>query len=313
MNILIKKLNTVFVLVITVFFSLSLNVFAENESGLSGRAKIQLILPYSESFPKASNEDKQKLANLGWIETSEGFVRYYPLINAEISLSDNVVALTDNQGYFTIKNIKNGTHTLKVNNSEIMTDRTINFKGTSTKDNYIDLTTTVNFLTFMQDPETQNVTNSAYDHYEITTTHLQPNGNEEVPIIPASDPGNPYNGGYYGENAYSHDGHTDATYSRNSYVTCNRFNGHHGNQVYYNKSAHPVDSAVNFTISDCDVAIGNGAICLSPSKGDYADDPNNRYCKSFALDVYSSGTCSQVISHRPLYHAHTEFNYPTGY
>lgn len=49
---------------------ISSNTSAREDIRLTGRAKIQLVLPYSEQFSNASYEEKQKLIDVGWIETS---------------------------------------------------------------------------------------------------------------------------------------------------------------------------------------------------------------------------------------------------
>jgi len=145
-------------------------------------------------------------------------------------------------------------------------------------------------------------------------TTVTESSNSDANMIIFSDPNDPRLGGFVGETLIPHNGHNDATYKLNSYITCNRFNGHLGDQKYYYKSAHIYQAGVNFTGSDCDNAIGfNGAPCLDSDGGDYDSDPANRFCTTWAIDVNRTATCSELAGHKALYHKHTTYSGPTGY
>lgn len=88
-----------------------------------------------------------------------------------------------------------------------------------------------------------------------------------------------------------------------AYVHCNRFNGWLGDGKYYNKSKHPVKAVLNFTQSDCDVALANSTACLA----DYGSNP---YCST--KNTTSAGRCSSIVGHSQKFHMHTGFFSPTG-
>jgi len=262
---------------------------------LKGKATLQMVIPFAASHTGPTDEERRLLLAGGWVETTEGFVKSYPMTNATVSI-EGTTTTTDNEGNYIIGGVKAGKHKVSVTHHS--------FEGSKSYDLNIDnynkatslnLSHKIDFMTFME---------------PVGSTETR----ESTASSPEYDPDNPYLGGWYGEYAVSHSGHTDATYGNQSYVTCNRFNGFLGNQTYYDKWAHPFASGTNFTQSDCDIAIGSyGAPCLNPSNGDYASDPYARYCKSFGIDKYSSATCSLDMSHRPLYHKHTSFSGPSGY
>ncbi|WP_338555335.1 hypothetical protein [Paenibacillus sp. KS-LC4] len=294
-----KKLLFLFLLTLIISSLTSPALFAKSLNEATGKVRVQLVLPYSKQFPVPSNEEKQRLIDAGWIETTEGFVRYYPLANVKVELDDEVVAHTDYNGRFYINNIESGEHEFELNHNAINKKEVISLENGQKID--FDFSITINFMTFMEGPE-------------FNTSNFEEINKVDLAITPSAVDGNPYAGGYNGETTTSHNGHTDATYAKNSYVTCNRFNGNMGNQVYYDKYAHPLDAAINFSHSDCDRAIAfYGAPCLSTTNGDYASDASKRYCKSFGISITSSSTCSQLASHKPLYHKHTTNPGESGY
>ncbi|MFD1956735.1 carboxypeptidase-like regulatory domain-containing protein [Paenibacillus thailandensis] len=255
-----------------------------------------MILPYSADFPVPSEEEKEQLVKTGWIETSEGFVRYYPLVGASIIVDEEVATTTDEDGNFVVNGLVQGEHKISIEHNSVENGIT-KFEVISGETANVSLTTKVNFLTFMDGSEENS------DNNEISTS---------MSITPFAEV-TPYSGGKKGETLIPHDDHNDATYSAYAYVTCNRFNGKYGDQKYYKEEHHAIAAADNFITSDCDLAIGAGAPCLSLTNGDYATDASKRYCKSWAVYQNYSATCSQDIDHKSLYHKHTTTSGPTGY
>ncbi|MFC4767379.1 carboxypeptidase-like regulatory domain-containing protein [Effusibacillus consociatus] len=267
------------------------------QSQINGRITTQLVIPFA-GLPAPTEQERKQLLSGGWVETSEGFVRTYPLSNATVSV-DNQIVQTDANGNFVINNVSAGNQKVTIKHPRF-NDMSVDVQVEKGKSAYLTASNKTNFLTFMEEPD--------------STKQKDKKVKKDGTVQPLYDPSDPYRGGYAGEQLIPDGDHNDAKYGNLSYVTCNRFNGYGGDQIYYNKWKHPWAAGVNMTQSDCDVGLGSyNAPCLNSTNGDYADDPNARYCKSWSLDVKSSATCSQLSSHRPLYHKHTGWYSPSGY
>ncbi|ADA64040.1 Hypothetical protein NCDO2118_0257 [Lactococcus lactis subsp. lactis NCDO 2118] len=92
-------------------------------------------------------------------------------------------------------------------------------------------------------------------------------------------------------------------YNNGALVTCNRFNGFLGNQLYYDKFKQPVEALKNFFASDCDFAIAKSNSCFA----DYGA-VKNRYCAlGSGVPSYKNGQCSKFIHHSTRFHKHTSY------
>lgn len=299
-----KKLNKLLTVVfsfllITLAFTTAANA-EESKNKVYGKLKVELIFPTNLEDVEGTEEDKELLLSTGWKESLDGYVREYPLDNAKIVIDDKEYT-TDSDGNFDIDLLKGKQYQMKIKHPA--------FEGqsididTNKGDLYVEPEIKVNFMTFMEDPS-EDVDNTSSEVADTSSAN-------KMTTMASSGA---HTGGFNGETVIKDGGHTDATYKKNSYVTCNRFNGSLGDQKYYNKAAHKVKSGVNFSWSDCDWAVGDSASpCLSPTKGDYASDPNKRYCKSFSISISASSRCSIDIGHKALYHKHTSSKGPSGY
>lgn len=289
-----SKILTVILSSLLVLFSFINFTKAEQlNSRVFGKAKVIMVFPTNLENVEGSEEDKKLLAASGWTESLDGYIREYPLEETEFTINETKYK-TDNNGHFDIELKSGDQYEMKINHPSFE-GHTIKI-DTSEENVHLNPIVKINFLTFMDtSPEETDVEDDTKN-----------------PI--ASRASGPRTGGFNGEKITKHDGHNDATYKKNSYVTCNRFNGWLGDQKYYDKSSHKVKSGINFSWSDCDWAVGDFASpCLSTTKGDYAKDPKKRYCKSFSLSISGSSTCSIDIGHKALYHEHTKSKSPTGY
>jgi uncharacterized membrane protein YhaH (DUF805 family) len=92
-------------------------------------------------------------------------------------------------------------------------------------------------------------------------------------------------------------------YNNGALVTCNRFNGFLGNQLYYDKHQQPVEALRNFFASDCDFAIAKSNACFA----DYGAK-KDRYCAlGPGIPSYKNGQCSRFIHHSTRFHKHTSY------
>lgn len=299
-----KSILNLILVVLLIFSSVSI-VFSSNIDistvEIKGRATQTLVIPINENM-KPTDEEKELLIKGGWKYNNKGFYRVYPNRLGTIEYNNEEVII-DDKGYFNIEIQGEFNEDLLEVNGYDKNQFRIDTKNMELSNNLIMLDTQVDFYDFA----IRHITPE-----EIAELSIREDGSFDIGIN--SDPGDPRYGGFTGESLISHSGHNDATYSKNSYITCNRFNGHLGDQVYYNKAAHVYASGVNFTLSDCDVSIFDyGAPCLNTNGGDYDADPTKRYCTSWTVAVNRTATCSERTGHRPLYHKHTSSFEPSGY
>lgn len=235
---------------------------------------------YAQVGSVLTTQDRDQLVSLGWIPVGLDWERQYmDAGRTSITIGGKTVK-TNSAGQFSI-DLNPGTYTVYM---EGRANGTVTVIEGQTTPVTVDIQ--VDFLNFED------------DSHEIGAA--PPDGS----IV---RPAGAYDGGWDGEVPSDHNGHRDAWYHVQSYVTCNRFNGYQGNQWFYYKWAHKVDSMKNFTLSDCDLSAAQ-SLCLW-----YDEVLGNKLCRNFKTEPLNSARCSINYGHRPLYHAHTYDTGPSGY
>jgi hypothetical protein len=298
-----------FSMIFALVASVSTNAKAnEEEKEKKGQLEViverTLFLSVSDEELKNSKITKKQMGDVGWIPVEGGFKRYYANTEGTLELNNVTYDIKNGKYLGELKKIeKNGVFTIKFTDNHSKQTYEKKVKIEKFKDNKVYFEISTNFTDFMEDMDNQPT------QEEISTESEHQNEDIGINTIGDGDEVR-YRNGVYGEHKISPGVYR---YDINAYVTCNRFNGYKGDQLYYDKNysnSHKIYAAFNFAHSDCDRAMAYyNAPCPMNSSGG-----GTRYCANYMTDKYNSAKCSYGtgLGHSPLYHPHTTSSGPAG-
>lgn len=258
-------------------------IFAGFTNTVEGKAEIRLEADVDKDFIKTlPKETIENMRKRGWKRTEKGFAKNFPAIGMQVKI-DGEETTVARDGSFVLDVDKPGAKKITLSAGKTKTEKSVDVKSGSLTKVYLRVNMDFHdFLARMDSTDTANMVGEESDFItkkeseNVDSTREKIKGNGDFGIL------------------------STPIYERGIVVTCNRFNGPDGNQIYYADHTDP-QALINFVGSTCEEVLETtSSVC-------FWDYTAWRYC-------LSDGTrnCSPLIRRNMRYHPHHYYVGPIG-